>query len=89
MEKLKSQSGQAVIEYVLLVSIVVSFYVIMSVAMNKLKLADKILAAMSGPYKSAYQFGDVEAKVEDGQYTRHPMINGNGGSRIFVNPAIK
>jgi Flp pilus assembly pilin Flp len=79
----RDESGQAVIEYVLLISIIVSAFVLISRGLVNLGFADKLTAPIKGEFARIYQYGHPKAKGhEDGGPEFHPRANG----RVFINP---
>jgi hypothetical protein len=85
------ESGQAVIEYILLLVVVVGAYATLASWAAKYGLAQKLTAPVTGDFAKAYQFGDVKAKgYEDGTPERHPRAVGcQDCFRIFINPDFK
>ncbi len=84
---LGSTSGQAVLEYILLLAIVVSLFVLLTQKMLDLDL----LQRMVGPYKTeferAYRYGSPKSQgVAEGQVKNLPQYE--QGFRIFYNPPI-
>ncbi|MGE4234480.1 MAG: hypothetical protein AB7F43_14235 [Bacteriovoracia bacterium] len=84
-QKKRTQSGQAVVEYVLLLVLVVGMLFLLS---NQLP---RLLATLEEPFKSdfkyAYKYGDSKARGyddDDGSGpVRHPRIYSAGNFRIF------
>jgi hypothetical protein len=87
-KKLKDQQGQAVIEYIVLLAIVLSFYAVVSAFISKLGLERKIQASLFGPFASLYKYGHYEAQgYDEGAPKMHPRIyGGDRNFRIFLNP---
>lgn len=87
-EVMKNQSGQATTEYILLLSVVVGFYILVAGTIKRFGIAEKIMRPVIGPFAAAYQYGHPLAKgYEDGGPKNHPRIyGGEGNFRIFLNP---
>ncbi len=89
MDKIKSSSGQAITEYILLLAILVSFY---TALVNGL-LNSGALTALKKPlekdFKFTYQFGHPEARGQnDGGPKYIPQHHDPENFRIFINPPI-
>ena len=87
--KHKRESGQATVEYILIVSAVVSFYVMLARGLNSSGLASKLAAPITTDFARAYQYGRIDAKgYDDGGPINHPRAveKGNNNFRIFINP---
>ena len=82
------ESGQATVEYVILLSVVVTFFLLVSTGMKKMNLGEKLIAPIKGPFAAAYRYGHPKAKgYEDGGPTYHPrVVGGDQNFRIFFNP---
>ncbi len=92
----RADSGQGVLEYVLLMAIVVNLFLILSHGLGKLGLSEKLMKIVTGPYAKAYRYGHPQAAgFEDGESPKmHPrFVSGGGeesaGTRIFINPRSK
>jgi hypothetical protein len=83
-----NESGQAVIEYVLLLSVVVGGYLVVVNFMNQFGLAKKLTRPITTDFAAAYQLGDIKAKdFDNGGPERHPRVTkGKENFRIFINP---
>jgi hypothetical protein len=83
-----NERGQAVIEYILLLSVVVFSYVSIVNWMNRFGLMQKMTGAVTQGFASTYRYGDAKAKgFDDGDPKRHPLIHGcEGCFRIFISP---
>ena len=89
----KAEQGQAVTEYLLLISAIVSFYMIIIGFMNQTGIGKKLAESVTGPFAAAYQYGHPKAKgpIDPGGPLYHPFVD-NGGEtnfRIFLNPRTK
>ena len=84
----RDESGQAVIEYVILMSVIVSIFVTVSGWANRYGLAQKMMTPISRDFAKAYQMGDSQAAGTDGgSPKRHPRMNGcEDCFRLFINP---
>lgn len=81
----KNEQGQAVLEYILMLSVVVTLFGIVMQSMGKIGLAQKVQKSIMGPFASAYQFGHVKAKgFEDGPEYHPRAVGGNNNFRIFI-----
>ncbi|MGK5082903.1 hypothetical protein WDW37_06330 [Bdellovibrionota bacterium FG-1] len=85
------ESGQAVIEYILLLSVVVMIYVALVGWMNRFGFMDKMTKPITTDFARAYQYGDPKAQgFDDGTPKRHPRIQGcEECFRVFINPRFK
>jgi hypothetical protein len=84
--------GQAITEYLLLISFVVGFYLIISLGLKKLDLEFKLTLPIKAAFASAYRYGHTQAKgYDDGGPINHPRaeVVGENNFRIFYNPDIK
>jgi hypothetical protein len=97
-----SESVQATIEYILLLSIVVGFFLIVRSGLNRINVASSLTAPIHGDFKAAYQFGHPKACFDEntGEAGWHPRAARGGGGcargntaeagdrnfRIFINP---
>lgn len=84
----ESEQGQAVVEYILLVSIVVSFLFILTQALGRIGLGKKLTAPLSKSFAMAYKYGDPRAKgYDEGTPTYHPrVVGGDHNLRLFAIP---
>jgi len=89
----KDQEGQAVLEYILLLSIIVSIYATVTTWVNSYGLAQKMISPVSKDFAATYQFGDPKAAGFDspgGTPKRHPRIEDcEECFRLFINPSIQ
>jgi Flp pilus assembly pilin Flp len=85
------ERGQAVTEYVLLLAVIVSGYLVLIRGLNQYGLTQKVTRALTEDFASAYRYGHTKAKgYEDGEPKNHPRITtGEGNFRIFLNPRAK
>jgi hypothetical protein len=85
-----SSSGQAVIEYILLLTVIVSAYMTLSSWAARFGLAQKLATPVTQDFAKAYKYGDIKASgFDEGDPKRHPRISGcDGCFRIFINPKV-
>lgn len=83
-----SEAGQAVTEYILLVAVVTSFYLMIFRFLNSTGFGAALSNAVTTPYMSVYTYGYPGAKgYDDGGPLNHPRaVGGTGNFRIFINP---
>jgi hypothetical protein len=88
---LTNDGGQAVLEYILLLSIVVSIYLTVATWANSYGLAGKMLTPITKDFAAVYQFGDPKAAGFDSDTPkRHPRIEGcDECFRLFINPSVQ
>ena len=88
---LQNESGQAVIEYVLLIAVVVTAFVLVMQWVTDIGLAQKLTKPITGTFAATYRYGHPKAKgFEDGAPENHPRaVGGENNFRIFINPAVK
>jgi hypothetical protein len=87
----KDESGQAFVEYILLIAILVGFFLTATKWITQKGIQKKFVEAIMRPYVSAYRYGHTQAKgYDDGGPTFHPRIEtGENNFRIFLNPDSK
>jgi hypothetical protein len=82
------ESGQAITEYMLMVSVVLMIYLIVAGFISKYGLASKLTTSITQNFAHAYQYGKADALgFNDGGPRDHPRIRATGSFRIFINPA--
>jgi hypothetical protein len=89
---IRSESGQAVSEYIILLAIVTSLVSVVLTFIKSQRLQEKIVRPIREDFRRAYQYGHPKAMGpdEDGGPKYHPRIDqGEGGFRIFLNPQAK
>jgi|GEM_PF-747766 len=84
-----SEAGQAVTEYLLLLSILIVGIVALGKGLSKSQIGPKLITMISGEFKSSYQYGNSKAKgYDDGGPFWHPRASSQDGSkhnfRIFI-----
>ncbi len=87
MKLARFQSGQTTIEYILMLSIIVSLFVGLSKFMKDSDIGSKILKPITDDYRRAYQFGGTNVKGLDQEEVEfHPRVTQGNNFKIFVNP---
>lgn len=90
---LSSRSGQAVMEYLLLLGVVVSMAVIVMAFFREFRIQERITKPFTAEYAAVYQYGHPQAKGPDSDEgaSKHPRVdnNQNDNFRIFMNPDVK
>ena len=77
-------SGQATTEYILLISALVSFFIMVSGLISRMEIPKKMGQMVTGPFSAAYQYGHPKVKGPDnGGPLMHPRIVSEGNFRIF------
>ena len=89
--KMRDESGQGVVEYILLIAVIASFFMVVSRGLATTGLNKKLMIPITDKFARAYQFGHTGAKgYEDGGPINHPRIDGGENNfRIFINPYFK
>ena len=84
----RNQSGQATIEYILLLSVIVSFFVTISAWVTKFGLAQKMAKPITKDFASTYQIGAPDGAGFDSDSPKdHPRIQDcDNCFRIYLNP---
>jgi hypothetical protein len=81
------ESGQSTIEYVLILTIIVSLYMALMTVIEKTRLAERLAGPIVGSYASTYKYGHPKAKgFDEGTPENHPRAVINGNVRLFINP---
>ncbi len=87
---IKNNQGQAMIEYVLMMAIILGIYLGVSKGISRLGLDKKITNSITTTFSAAYRYGHVKAKgYDDGGPAYHPRADTGGGNnnfRVFFNP---
>lgn len=86
LHDVRDESGQAMMEYILLLAIVVSFYVIVAKGLTEMGISEKLMRPLTESFASAYQYGHPKAKgYDDGGPEYHPRaVEGGTNFRIFI-----
>ncbi len=84
----KDQEGQAVVEYIVLLAIVVGFYALLTAGLVKLKLERRFQFIFISPVAMSYKYGLTSATgFDEGTPKNHPRVyGGEGNFRLFLNP---
>jgi Flp pilus assembly pilin Flp len=84
----KDQKGQTTVEYILLLSVLVSAWVLMIKGLGRLNLQEKLSKPLKDSYAKVYKYGHPKAKgIDEGSPERHPAFrDGSGKNRLFINP---
>ena len=91
MDKIKSKSGQALVEYVLLLAIVVAAYGIILKALTNSSVMTAMQAPFTKDYKYTYEYWHKDARggQADGGPLYIPQCSATDQNfRIFINPPI-
>ena len=87
-----AQSGQAVLEYILLLSIVVSLFVLASKRLSDMNILGTLAKPFKNEYRYVYQYGHKDARGQDDGGPKYiPQYNSESDTqnfRIFINPPI-
>lgn len=82
------ESGQALVEYILLLAIIVGIYMLVVKGFSEYQIAKKLTARITGPFTRTYRYGHPQTRgYEDGTPKKHPRVPvGEDNFRIFINP---
>jgi len=82
----RREQGQAVLEYILILAMVVSLAVVLAAALPELGLGNRMIGPVKEEFARAYRYGHIQAKGpdEDDGPSMHPRIRES--FRIFVRP---
>ncbi len=81
------ESGQATVEYVLILTIIVSFYMALMTVIDRSNLAERLAGPVVGSYANTYKYGHPKAKgFDEGTPENHPRAVIDGKVRLFINP---
>ncbi len=89
-KRLLNNQGQAMTEYILIIAVTVSFFVMLSSMISRIGLAKRLTSAITGPFAAAYQFGHTKAKgYDNGGPIYHPrVIGGENNFRLFFGTSV-
>ncbi len=81
-----NQSGQALLEYVIMLLIVVSSYLFVVRGLMDAGITRLFVAPLKGEYGKAYQFGHPKGEFDGSSGKNHPRFNGSGDNnfRLFL-----
>ncbi|OFZ79162.1 MAG: hypothetical protein A2583_00530 [Bdellovibrionales bacterium RIFOXYD1_FULL_53_11] len=84
----RDEKGQAVLEYVLMLAILVAAFAAAMKTLDGFNLQDKFSDFVKKDFTAAYRYGHVKAKGPDeGGAQYHPRMNGGDTNfRIFISP---
>lgn len=88
----RHRSGQATVEYILLLTTVALIYSVVIQGFKKFGFTERMSKQLSGPFARAYQYGHPEARgFDDGGPKNHPraVTGGENNFRMFLNPEVK
>lgn len=87
----KNESGQALTEYILLLSIVISLYTLIIGTLADSNLFETLKGPLTKDYAYTYRYGHPKARgQEDGGPKYIPQHHDDQQNfRIFINPTIK
>ena len=89
MEKIDTQAGQAVTEYIILLAILVSFYTLFINGLMNSNALSALKAPLEKDFKFTYRYGHPEARGQnDGGPKFIPQYHDPQNFRIFINPPI-
>jgi hypothetical protein len=89
LNQFQDQKGQAITEYILMLSIILFIYSLIFMSLNRYGIGKKVKNQITSSFVAAYRYGHVKAKgPDDGGPEYHPIDprNGNNNFRIFLNP---
>jgi hypothetical protein len=87
MALIRDRSGQATIEYVLVLTVVVAGYMALITMIDRLNLAERLTGPIVGSYAKVYKYGHPKAKgFDEGTPENHPRAVTDGRVRLFINP---
>lgn len=86
---MKSEAGQATLEYILLIAVIVMAFLLVANGISKMGIASQLSKPLQQDYARSYQYGHPKAKgFEDGGPEYHPRAVVDGKTRIFINPSV-
>jgi hypothetical protein len=85
---IRRDEGQATIEYILVLSVVVMFAFAVMQGLRRIRLAEKMTAPITKDFAMTYKYGHPKASGPDeGDWKYHPRMPAGGNNfRIFMNP---
>lgn len=88
VKKREAESGQAVVEYILITSMMVIFIVILTQMLARIGLGKKLSNPVQTTFAMAYKYGDPRAKgfAEGGPRFHPKALPGENNGRMFVSP---
>jgi hypothetical protein len=83
--QLAGETGQAATEYILLLAVIFSIFLMITGLLGQQNLSRKFIDTLSGPFAAAYQYGHVKVKgPNNGGPSMHPRVESGGNFRIFI-----
>ncbi len=84
------ERGQAITEYILMMSIIAGMAIAVSKALAGLGIADRLMKPIKQDFAAAYRYGHVKAKgYDDGGPEMLPRGPAPANFRLFINPKYK
>jgi len=87
---LLDQQGQTIVEYILLLSLVVSMFMLMFSFISDGQFARKLTRPIREEFAMVYKYGHPKAKgYDEGTPKNHPRARdaGSNNFRMFINPS--
>lgn len=86
-----SQSGQGLVEYLLLLAIIATAFTLVLKGFDQMKVTDMLMKPITQEFAAVYQYGHPKAKgFENGSPEYHPLARGGSTNfRVFFNPGRK
>jgi hypothetical protein len=78
-------AGQATTEYILLMAVVVSFYLLVAKAIGQLGVAQKLMSPITSEFASAYRYGKIPSRTDSTQGDLLRPLS-EAKFRVFLNP---
>lgn len=84
----RDERGQTTIEYIIIVFVVVSVFLMIVAFLNNYNLMNKLTQPLQVDFKYTYQYGKGDARgyQDPGGPFDHPRIPTGKNFRIFINP---
>ncbi len=83
----RSQRGQAVTEYILLVTVILLIYLGVVRVLKQSNILATVTDPVKGDFASAYKYGHPKAKgFDEGRPINHPRIEDPQNFRLYLNP---
>lgn len=83
----QNESGQAIVEYILIMAVVVGIFVVVSQGIGRMNLANSLMAPLNKEFANTYKYGHPLAQGwDEGTPYYHPRITDKDNFRIFINP---
>jgi len=83
--RLDHERGQATTEYILLLAVVLSFYLLIARGIGQIGVAQKLMSPITVEFASAYQYGKIPNRRDPAKGDQLRPLNENG-FRVFLNP---